>query len=207
MKQGADSILQRELNKMIKGYKTQLNNINKFFNDKIRNAKKASKVWVGRYLIENPTDRQRASAIKDIEKTRAKYLQRLEAANNAEKLTYIRIDVNWHKSSTWGHNPTAEIWTTGGFYNSGRASGCGYDKESAAVDEALSSSPSLQRFLIENAAKIKNAYGLSTYAGLIQLNISGKGVSELLRIFKSVKGWEICEMHGRSFDGYKIYKK
>lgn len=192
---------------MIKGYKTQLNNINKFFNDKIRNAKKASKVWVGRYLVENPTDHQRATAIKDIEKTRAKYLAKLEAANNAEKLTNIRIDVNWHKSSTWGHNPTAEVWTSGGFYNTGRASGCGYDKESAAVDEALSGSPSLQRFLIENAAKIKNAYGLSTYAGLIQLNISGKGMSELLRIFKSVKGWEICEMHGRSFDGYKIYKK
>lgn len=189
---------------MIKGYKTQLNNINKFFNKKVRECKRAANVRIVNNNISNPTEKQRAQAIKEIEKNRLKYLQRLEAANNAEKLDYIRIDVNWKRSSMWGYNPAAEVWTTGSFYNTGKASGCGYDKESAAIDHALCTSPSLTRFLVENYTKLKNFYGVSNWGGLIQLDIRGKGVGELTRIFKAVKGWEICEMHGQTFDGYKI---
>ena len=191
---------------MIKGYKRTLADINKHFNLEVKKTQHAPKVWLGNTCIDNPTDRQRAAAIKEVEKERALYIGRLNAANTSEKLTFIRINVNWKKSNMWGYNPTAETWTSGGYYNTGRASGCGYDKESAAINKALKPSPSLTRFLIENRAKIGDVYGLSNYAGLPQIEISGKGTSELLFIFRKVKGWTIHEMHGSMFDGYTIEK-
>ena len=192
---------------MIKGYCKTLKDINKFFNNKVKETKKAQKVWISNRLIDNPTDRERAAAIREIEKDRARYIAKLNAANESEKLKFIKISVNWKKSQTWGYNPTAETWTTGSYYSTGKASGCGYDKESAAIGQALRHSPSLTRFLIENRAKIGNAYGLSFYAGLPQLEISGKGVNELLSIFRKLKGWDIHEKHGKMFDGYTIEKK
>ena len=44
----------------------------------------------------------------------------------------IRVDEEWKKSRTWGPCPTVEVWM-GGEYAKGHASGCGYDKESAAA--------------------------------------------------------------------------
>lgn len=44
----------------------------------------------------------------------------------------IRVDEEWKKSRTWGNCPTVEVWM-GGEYGKGHASGCGYDKESAAA--------------------------------------------------------------------------
>lgn len=188
---------------MIKNYKAQLKQINAYFNKKAREIKKAERLFSESAWgwIDNPTDRQRNAALKKNEKKRAEIIAKLEAANNADKLTYIKIEVEWKKSRTWGHNPNAEVWTSGGYYNTGRASGCGYDKESAAVAEALAGSHSLRRFLIEN--KIE-CYGVGSCYGLKHLDISGKGMSELLRIFRDRKKWSISEMHGSQFDGYEI---
>lgn len=47
----------------------------------------------------------------------------------------IRVDEEWKKSRTWGNCPTVEVWM-GGEYGKGHASGCGYDKESAAAATA-----------------------------------------------------------------------
>ena len=188
---------------MIKNYKTQLKQINAYFNKKAREIKKAQRLFSesARGWIDNPTEKQRAAMLKQNEKKRAEIIKRLDAANNAENLTYIKIHVDWKRSSTWGYNPSATVWTSDSYYNTGRASGCGYDKESAAVGEALAGSHSLRRFLIEN--KIE-CYGVGTCYGLKYLEISGKGVSELLRIFRDRKGWTISEMHGKTFDGYEI---
>lgn len=53
----------------------------------------------------------------------------------------FRINVDWHRSRMWGSNPRAEVWANlagiRGDYTNGTVSGCGYDKESAAVDLAL----------------------------------------------------------------------
>ena len=194
----------------MKNYASQLKQINAYFNKKSREIKKAPRLFSESSWkwIDNPTKKQRDSALKKNEKKRAEIIARLDAAKNAEKLTYLKISVEWHKSRTWGHNPSAEAWTTGdsngGFYGTGRASGCGYDKESAAVGEALAGSHSLRRFLIENNIE---CYGVGSCYGLKYLEISGKGVGELLRIFRGRKGWTVSEMHGRSFDGYEIRKK
>ena len=70
----------------------------------------------------------------------------------AEPVRYIRIHVEWISSRTWGSNPHAELWTSDGYYT-GRASGCGYDKLSAATAEALNQSKGVLKFLYNNWEK------------------------------------------------------
>lgn len=192
----------------MRNYTAQKNAINKYYNQRIKDIKKAESFFNYRGLrISEPTDKDRAREIAHINKQRARDLKKLDMIAQADTLKYIEVRVEWKKSATWGHNPHAEAWTSGGYYNTGKASGCGYCKESAAIGEALADSLSLQRFIIENLSKLKDEYGIETRWGLARLSISGKGVSTLLNIFRRVKGWTINEMHGRSFDGYRIERK
>ena len=191
----------------MKNYKSQQTAINKYYNQKIKDIKKAESFFDYRGVrIAEPTDKDRAREIAHIEKKRARDLKKLDMIAQAEPLQYVEARVEWHKSRTWGYNPRAEGWTSGGHYDTGTASGCGYCKESTAIEQALSQSLSLQRFIIENLSKLKDEYGIETRWGIAHLSIGGKGVSTLLNIFRKVKGWTINEMHGRSFDGYRIEK-
>ena len=192
----------------MKNYKSQQQAINKYYNEQIKRIKKADSFFDKNGVrIDNPTDKDREKEIKYINKKRQAMLNRLEAVSQAEPLQYVEARVEWKKSRTWGYNPHVEAWTTGSYYNTGKASGCGYCKESAAIGEALADSLSLQRFIIENLSKLKNEYGIETRFGIAHLSIGGKGVNALLNLFRKVKGWTIDEMHGNSFDGYKIRKK
>lgn len=85
-------------------------------------------------------------ATKDIEKKTAAKLAKLDRVKNAPDLVFISVSVDWVKSRTWGYNPRVEIRTnTGTFY--GTASGCGYDKESAAIANALNQCDSVLKAL------------------------------------------------------------
>lgn len=193
----------------MRNYKQQANAVKKYYNEKIKWVKKTDSFWDATkgLRVTNPTKQDRLREIKYWEKKRESELSRLEVINDAPDLSYIKITVEWKKNRTWGYNPTASVWTSGSYYNTGKASGCGYDKESASIGSALIDSPSLQRFIIHNLAKLKNEYGVETRYGLAHLSIGGKGVSTLLSLFRVVKNWEITEMHGDTFDGYEIRKK
>ena len=189
-------------------YKAQKNAINKYYSEQIERIKKAESFFNKNGVrIDKPTDKDREKEMKEINKKRQDMLNRLDAVSQAESLQYVEARVEWHKSRIWGQNPSVEAWTSGSYYNTGRASGCGYDKESAAIENALINSLSLQRFIIENLSKLKNEYGIETRFGIAHLSIGGKGVSTLLNIFRKFKGWTINEMHGKSFDGYRIERK
>lgn len=85
-------------------------------------------------------------ATKDIKKKTAAKLAKLDRVKNAPDLVFISVSVDWIKSHTWGYNPRVEIRTnTGTFY--GTASGCGYDKESAAIADALNQCDSVLKAL------------------------------------------------------------
>jgi hypothetical protein len=192
----------------MKNYTSQKNAINKYYNERVKYVKKAESFHDKHgVLINNPTKKDREKEIANINKQRARDLKKLDMIAQADTLKYIEVRVEWKKSATWGHNPHAEAWTSGGYYNTGKASGCGYCKESAAIGEALADSLSLQRFIIENLSKLKDEYGIELRWGLAHLSIGGKGVSTLLNIFKRLKGWTINEMHGQTFDGYRIERK
>lgn len=84
--------------------------------------------------------------VKQIEKKRAEKLAHLERIANAPELDYISICVEWKRSYMWGMNPTAYT-NTDHERATGTASGCGYDKESAAVAEALNQCDSVLKAL------------------------------------------------------------
>lgn len=66
-----------------------------------------------------------------------KTLAQVKAAFSKPMPVSIRVDEEWKKSRIWGPCPTVEVWM-GGEYGKGHASGCGYDKESAAAAMACS---------------------------------------------------------------------
>lgn len=89
-------------------------------------------------------------AEREAAKTTAAELAKVESAENAADLISIEIDIVWKRSATWGYNPTAEITTRSenGYHNfTGTASGCGYDKLTAAVGSALNQSPEVLKML------------------------------------------------------------
>ena len=87
-------------------------------------------------------------ALKEVEKSHAANLARLERAAEVSTPRNLDIMVMWKKSRTWGANPTAEAMTETA-RTSGFASGCGYDKESAAIANALNQNPAALRVLYE----------------------------------------------------------
>ena len=90
-----------------------------------------------------------------------KDLTRLEAYEHAGRLETISICVEWKKSRVWGYNPTATASITwinaeGGRNHAtyyGHASGCGYDKRSAAVADALNQADAVRGMLCAYANK------------------------------------------------------
>lgn len=85
-------------------------------------------------------------ALKKIEKDTAAELAKLDRVAQAANLNFISISVDWVRSRTWGYNPHVEIHTNTGYYT-GTASGCGYDKESVAIAEALNQCDSVLKAL------------------------------------------------------------
>lgn len=72
---------------------------------------------------------------KAIKKRFAKKIEELETTEEKDTPSKIEIVVDWVKSRTWGSNPHATMWTDNGARVEGEtASGCGYDKRSAATD-------------------------------------------------------------------------
>ena len=96
------------------------------------------------------TDTQKIKVLKNLIKSYHESLMNKEIAdvehaeallNSDLKINKIVIAIEWKKSRTWGNNPFCEVKV---FYNNnqietftGSASGCGYDKRSAATAEAL----------------------------------------------------------------------
>ena len=148
---------------------------------------------------------------KSLPKERKYWEDRLEAAGKAGKLIEINISVNWTKSRTWGWNPHAECWMyfedaeygTRSAYSEGRASGCGYDKRSAAVQGAFEfgvskrynnaderkdlalARASFDRFVIEHGPKLWKEYAIDK-SPMPTFNISGKGMGTFTSLFRKI---------------------
>lgn len=151
---------------------------------------------------------------KQIEKEEAKKqivkndcLLKIQDMKKAGSLKYLEITVEWSRSQTWGYNPhvkaRAQYANIGTLYNTGYASGCGYDKESAAVASAIDEI--MKPFILNNFSTLKDpsVYGVcSNHLGFE----GGVGMSSFIRAFKAC-GYEVHESHGKTFDSYIIVKK
>jgi len=147
---------------------------------------------------------------KSLPKYRDKWESRLEAADNAGKLKEINISVNWSRNRTWGWNPHAEAWVcfedpeygTRSAYGEDRASGCGYDKRSAAMSGALClvckkkddkerkescmlGRASIDRFVIEHGEELWKEYAIDRMP-FPHFCFGGKGSSCFTRLFREI---------------------
>lgn len=146
----------------------------------------------------------------DLPKWSEQWTRRLEAADNAPKLLEININVHWAKSRDWGSNPTAEVWVcfndkkdgTRSAHGMDRASGCGYDKRSAAVSGALClgvkkgddvydreskalGRAAIDRFVIEHGEELWKEYAIDR-TPFPHLTFGGKGMSCFTGLFRRV---------------------
>ena len=139
----------------------------------------------------------------------------IDAAAAAGEIESIDIGVEWVKSRTWGSNPTAtaRIRTTAGYASyKGHASGCGYDKESAAIADALNQSPAMVKALIiaSDGGKLTrgNGFPYGARVGTWGANLSGGVGVESYRTLFEYMGYEWDRVaSGKSFDAYTIRKK
>ena len=154
-------------------------------------------------------DAARAKMLKrytnENEKNRARYLEKLDRAEAAEPLDSATIVVDWTRSRTWGWNPTAAV-TCNGNYNrqtKDSASGCGYDKESAAICGAFNANPSIMRALYEHAEQGgKFPYSVNTYAGIPYFD-GGCGVTCNYSVFEAM-GYKFADV-AHSRHGADVY--
>lgn len=140
------------------------------------------------------------------EKARAEKLEKLARAEAVALPRSVSVSVEWHKSYMLGYNPAAQVraWNT---VTTGTASGCGYDKESAAIAGAMNSNPEIMRILYEHAEKgLSFAYSVHTFAGLPAFD-GGCGVSCFRSVFDGC-GYEWRDVaHGKSYDVYTLEPK
>ena len=160
-------------------------------------------------LKRNVADR-REYLEKFLPKYKKQCEDRLEAADNAGKLVEINISVNWSRNHTWGMNPHAEAWVcfedpeygTRSAYGEDRASGCGYDKRSAAMNGALCLAckkkddeerktscrlgrASIDRFVIEHGEELWKEYAIDR-TPFPHLSFSGKGTGTFTGLFRQI---------------------
>lgn len=162
-------------------------------------------------------------AQKAAEKKTAAKLAKLDRVANAPDLTFISVSVDWVRSSTWGYNPHVEVRTNTGTYT-GTASGCGYDKESAAIAEAFNKCDSILKALYqlkENGLRAgKTDKSKSTCSGVDNRNICGYGSGySVIPYFEGGVGascyWSILKdcgfstscHHGKHSDFYSVSKE
>lgn len=152
--------------------------------------------------------------IKEYDNRLKKDIAKIERIKQAdEKTQNINISINWTKSATWGHNPHATITTNAGQLTEGRASGCGYDKESAAIAEALNKNDDILKLLYVAKNKkmtLKNTnnhdiLGYGAGYGVLPYFEGGVGASSLMNIFKKL-GYNVTEYHTEKSDFYTITK-
>ena len=139
-------------------------------------------------------------------KATAERLQKLAEVEDAELPQVINISVEWHRSAMWGYNPSAAVAAD---YRRtyGKASGCGYDKESAAVASALNANHEVMKIIykyVDEGGTLP--YGASVWAGLPSFD-GGVGVGCYRSIFEAC-GYEWRTVaSGKLFNCYTIERR
>lgn len=132
----------------------------------------------------------------------------------------VDISVEWRRSATWGMCPTASVdarlydagWCVRRDLGTGHASGCGYDKRSAAVDTAMRELPLWQTFLMWRGFKHTYAsiprngsdrtlYGLRQCAYGWEMNANACGMETIIDIF-TANGFTMTSHNGDVYDFY-----
>jgi len=203
----------------------KINEFKKGLNE-LKEVKQIMDLWYYSHLIPK-TNKKDLSNIKDLkayliarkEKETAnelkKQIENIESVfNTGKEIDSICISVEWKKSQMWGNNPTATISINFKDYTRsvyiGKASGCGYDKESASIAQALNQCRELKKLLytIKNKSKNiklnnKDIFGYGSGYGDLPYFEGGVGVSCYNSIFEKI-GFKFSKTAwGKTFDVYR----
>ena len=133
-------------------------------------------------------------------------IDKLNKAEGAEDIQQFTVTVEWVKNRTWGYNPYATVYSYSEVTKD-HASGCGYDKESAAIAGAFNSNSEVMRILykhLENGGVFP--YGVTLWGGLVSFD-GGCGVSTFYNIFEAL-GYEFKQVvSGQHCAAYRVTKK
>lgn len=136
--------------------------------------------------------------------------QRLEKAEEAPPIRFLRIEVNWVKSRMFNRVPEATVSASlaDGSYitKETRECGYGYDLTSSAVHGCLVMIPSFDRLVIEAGRKAWDTYAIERDDGFPRLSLRAKGMEALHEFFAATKNWKWSERHGKTWDLYEIEK-
>lgn len=155
------------------------------------------------------------------ERIKKKYRKKVQSElENLEQIAHTKIPetisilVEWKKSSVWGYNPHATV-KIGNATFKGFASGCGYDKRTAAIAEAANQSLQILKILCDkkelelqkgNTDTNHNTIGYgSGYCAIPKLE-SGVGISSFRKIFENC-GYNWNDYSGEKYDMYIVTKK
>ena len=156
-----------------------------------------------------------ARKIKANDKELAKQLTRLQTIEQSPDLESITISIEWKKSRMWGNNPRAEARVSNAqtceYFDSGSIGGCGYDKGSTAVANAINQSNSFLKALYlvkEKHPKAVNheLFGYGSGYGILPYLEGGVGVSCYPRIFEKIGFKFSTTASGKTFDVYSVTK-
>lgn len=120
----------------------------------------------------------------------------------------VDISVEWYKSRTWGYCPRSEVRLylkdTDGNSSfelwEGKASGCGYDKLSAAIATAVNKSEAFCQFLAEHYADaIADQYGIAVRNGRASFS-GGVGIRCFNDFAKDNGSQEPIHKSGKMYD-------
>ena len=185
------------------------------------NENKKSMEKAKKYAMQRP-ENERERAFSESEKWRKKYLNkqlkklaRLEALENIN-ITEIRIVTRWVRSRTWGANPHTEVTIWGNNYCetfTGCASGCGYDKYSSAVADALNKCEHIIKLFCDikerKITKVRDftpngdnrrIFGYGAGYGVIPAFEGGVGIASTLGVLKALGFMSVASYSGKMED-------
>lgn len=150
--------------------------------------------------------KMKAKKAREEAKNTAKRLEALALAESCKLPESVNISVEFTRSRTWRSIPHATI-TAEQRRTFGTASGCGYDKESAAIASAMNQNSEVMRILYDHAESGKGfPYSVHTFAGLPSFD-GGCGVSCFRSVFEAC-GYEWRQVgNGKTFNAYAITRK
>lgn len=150
--------------------------------------------------------KMKAKKAREEAKNTAQRLEALALAESCKLPESVNISVEFTRSRTWGSIPHATI-TAEQRRTFGTASGCGYDKESAAIASAMNQNPEVMRILYDHAESGEGfPYSVNTFAGLPSFD-GGCGVSCFRSVFEAC-GYEWRQVgNGKTFNAYAITRK
>jgi len=161
--------------------------------------------------IEYATKRMEKQKAAELEKEFA----RIDAAAAAADIVTLSVNIEWVRSSVWGYNPQVEVIASdknGRYFRTyGSASGCGYDKQSAATAQAFGQLNGLLKglYTLKNKALNKDPKATNEAAicygagyGVRPYFEGGVGFGCHEKMLKLIGLEKKNEAHGKHFDNY-----